>query len=398
MTCRGEVVLLAGIRHDVVELGLRRLDVLVPVVGQRRQVAPAQVQPRVQRLAIDPPRLGGARPSRSTGLRERERQRPAREARGRGHAGHLGDRREDVGEGHGRRHRLARAPAPRKLHEERHVDRLAVEQDAVLVLAVVVQALTVIREKDHERAVVEPALLQKRDHLAHDLVGSGDLAVVRKRVAALVGLRRLVRRVRLEEVQERKDAALRMGRNPIREEPLGLLAAALHAREGLVHARRLDVVLPEVEAPRNSGRVRQNDRGDRAARGVAGRLERRGDRRGAGAQGIAQVVPDAVLRREETGEERDVGRERQRDVGVGVREEHGILAQRVEVGRLHVRVAVRRKVVGPQRVDGDQHDRRAGSGEASPAARSGSEGAEQDQGEGEPARTARSNSSPPGVC
>src|SRR5262249_56868633 len=110
----------------------------------------------------------------------------------------------------------------------------------------------------------------------------------------------------------------------------------------LVDLGRLDVVLPEVEAARDAGRVRQHDGGDRAAGGVAGRLQRRGDRGGGGAQRVAQGVADAVLRRQEAREDRDVRGERQRNVRVGVLEEHRGLAPRGEVGRLDGRVTAGR--------------------------------------------------------
>src|SRR6185436_8464475 len=69
---------------------------------------------------------------------------------------------------------------------------------------------------------------------------------------------------------------------------------------------------------------------------------------------------DAVLPGQEAGEQRRVGRKRQRRRRVGVREEDRVAAQRVQVRRLDPLVAVCRQVVRAQGVDGDQDDGRAG--------------------------------------
>ena len=71
----------------------------------------------------------------------------------------------------------ARRPL-RQLEDQRHLERLAVEEDAVLLLAVVAQPLAVVGEEDDDRPVVDPLLLQLGEQVADDRVGGGDLAVV----------------------------------------------------------------------------------------------------------------------------------------------------------------------------------------------------------------------------
>ncbi len=151
-----EVVLLARIGDDVVELGPRRLDVLVPDVGQRSEIAPAQVETRIERLAVDAALVCLSGRASREGRRERV---PGQPRRDRG-ACDLGDGRKHVRQRDRSGHGLAGPPRLRELDHQRNVDRFPVEQDAVLVLAVVVQALAVIREEDDERAVVDLLVLQ----------------------------------------------------------------------------------------------------------------------------------------------------------------------------------------------------------------------------------------------
>ena len=67
------------------------------------------------------------------------------------------DRREDVDQlDRGPTRPAERAPSFGQLHEERDLEDLAVEEDAVLVLAVLAEPLAVVREEDDERPVVEP--------------------------------------------------------------------------------------------------------------------------------------------------------------------------------------------------------------------------------------------------
>ena len=174
----------------------------------------------------------------------------------------------------GAAHGLARAARPRQLDHQRNVDRLAVEENAVLVLAVVVEPLAVVRQEDDEGAVVDVLVLEVLQERADDLVGPRDLAVVGQLVAA----ERRAPAARTASGARRGEGTRRTGpsaRGPIQsvQQRLRLAPVALDARQRLARLRRLDVVLVEVEAPRDSGRVREHDRGHRAAGRVALRLQ-----------------------------------------------------------------------------------------------------------------------------
>src|SRR5262249_28391610 len=78
-----------------------------------------------------------------------------------------------------------------------------VEENPVLVLAVLAQSLAVVGEEDDERPLVEAFRFQEGDERADDRIRRRDLSVVRiGGVAGGEGLRGRIRRVRLVEVQE----------------------------------------------------------------------------------------------------------------------------------------------------------------------------------------------------
>ena len=105
---------------------------------------------------------------------------------------------------------LARTRASRELDEERNTKLLAVEEDPVLVLAVVAEPLAVVGEEDDDRLVVDPFRFQETEEASDDRVGGRDLPVVGpRRVPAPEGLRRIVRRVRLVEMEEREQRLFR---------------------------------------------------------------------------------------------------------------------------------------------------------------------------------------------
>ena len=122
----------------------------------------------------------------------------------------------------------------------------------MLGLAVLAEALAVVREKDDHGPVVEAAGLQERDEPAEYRVRLRDLAVVRPRgVARLERLRRLVRRVRLVEVEKRERLSVRGPRREPGLEPGHRIGPRpLDAAEGFTASFRLHGVVVEVEAAR----------------------------------------------------------------------------------------------------------------------------------------------------
>ena len=94
-------------------------------------------------------------------------------------------------------HRIAHA-SPGRLrvwqpHDPRHADYFVIEEQPVLFLDVVAQALAVIREHDDRRRVAPAACLQRAEQVADDLVGKRDLAVVGGKIRE--AFRRAIRRV-----------------------------------------------------------------------------------------------------------------------------------------------------------------------------------------------------------
>src|SRR5439155_17172328 len=140
--------LLARIGLQVVQLVARRADQTIPCVGQRVQLAPAEVIPRIERLGVDAGLLDRA------GAVEEWAERSAAQRRPRRRADEVQNRRYEVDVLNGRRHPPLTAVA-RTLDHQRHVRRLLIEEQAVLLLAVIAEAFAVIREQDDRRSVVQ---------------------------------------------------------------------------------------------------------------------------------------------------------------------------------------------------------------------------------------------------
>ena len=346
----GEIALLPRILRPVVELRLRSLDVLVRPVGQRREVAPAEVEARVERLGVETPlRATPLRPRRRSNREQRLARRRERELL----AEESGHRGKDVDETGGSGDALAGPRAARELDEERNPELLAVEKDPVLVLAVVAEPFAVIGEEDDDRPVVDPFRLQESEKASEDRVRGRDLSVVgAARVAALEGLGGIVRRVRLVEMEEREQRLVRRLRADPRLEDLRRdRSAPLDAAQGLCRGAHLDVVAVLVEALRDSGRVVEDEGGDGAPRRITALPEEARERVRAGREAVADVVPHPVLIRKQAREERRVRRQSQGNRRQGVLEDHGVLLQGVEARRLDVAIPVCGQVVGAEGVD-----------------------------------------------
>ena len=90
------------------------------------------------------------------------------------------------------------------LDDERHVDRFVVDEQPVLLLAVVAESFPMIGEQDDRRSIVELVRLQITNQPADDFVGVRDLAIVRRKLREPLGRR--VRFVRFVEVKEQERA------------------------------------------------------------------------------------------------------------------------------------------------------------------------------------------------
>src|SRR6185295_7634239 len=154
--------------------------------------------------------------------------------------------RHDVDQADRRSDPAAGEPAVRELEDQRHLERLAIEQDAVLLLAVIAEPLAVIGKEHDDGPIVETQALELVEEPADDSVRRRDLAVVSVRIAGAERLGRLVRRMRLVEVKQEEERFALARLDPIESEPRGLPSRPLAAAEGLAGAQ-VDRRLEEVE-------------------------------------------------------------------------------------------------------------------------------------------------------
>ena len=183
---------------QIVQLVLRRLDVAIARIGERGQLAPAEVVSRVERLRVH---RGFRQPA---GPVEERLERTAAEIPRYRRLDELEDRRHQVDVLDQIGDAPSRARVALLLDDQRHVHRFLVHEQAVLLLAVVAEAFAVIREQDDRRSVVELMRFQIPDQLADDLVAVRHFAVVRHVLGE--PLRRRVRLVRFVEMQEEERA------------------------------------------------------------------------------------------------------------------------------------------------------------------------------------------------
>src|SRR5437899_4567014 len=98
---------------------------------------------------------------------------------------------------------MARPARARQFDEEGNADRLAIEEDPMLVLPVLTEPLAVVRQEQDERSVIQTLALQETEESSDNGIGRRDLAVVGvSRVTRREGLGRRVRGMRLVDVED----------------------------------------------------------------------------------------------------------------------------------------------------------------------------------------------------
>ena len=226
---RGDVLGLARVAFEVVELGARRLDEVPARRAHRAQLGPAEAQPRVEGLAV-----AGWR--RAPGAGARGEQRPEAQPRPRleppGGAQQVGERRREIDLADDRVDPPAGGQHPRRAgDQERDVGHLLVEEEAVAALAVLAQALAMVADHDDQRPAGEPEPVETVDEPADERVGPGDLAVVGAGgVLRAVRLRRRVGGVRVEEVHPGEEALRADAPEPVERGAHGLRRRAARSR------------------------------------------------------------------------------------------------------------------------------------------------------------------------
>ena len=196
--------------------------------------------------------------------------------------------------------------------DRRHLQRFAVEEQAVLGFAVIAEPFAMIGDDRDDRAVEDAARWRPSEKAPDELVGVRDLAVVGR--SHRVRGRRRVRRVRLVEVQEHEQRARSRARRATPPAPRPFRAVALRVGQRLPAPRDRQRIVEEsnprrcrsgaaarTPRPRRRSRSRRPSAATRACAPLVG-------------DGVADVVANAVMRRQPAGEQRRVRRQRERHV------------------------------------------------------------------------------------
>ena len=212
----------------------------------------------------------------------------------------LQDRGEHIDELHGRGNRGSGLARLRQLHDQRNLQRLAIEKEAVLLLAVLAEAFAMVGKQDDQGFIVDALALQIVDEITDDAIGVGDLAIVMIPVGAEVWLGRSVGSVRVVEVEEKEEGLARLSVEPFLRRLQRLVTISLYAADGRVAFERLDIVVEEIEAAGNARFASQNERRNGGPCCVAVFLEQLLKRRDRIGKPVADVVADAVIGGEHT--------------------------------------------------------------------------------------------------
>jgi hypothetical protein len=348
----GQIALFARVATQIVELRYGLIDELLPLDDDSPQRRPASHQIVCHRLEIQ-------RAIRSDAgfdqLAERDA-RPLRVCRG---ANGIDNRWHDVDVP---RRQIDPAPTWRRrarLHDgddKRHAKRPFVREQAVRVLAVFAQALAVIGRDDHQGWPGQR--LEAIEKRSKGVVGPRDLPIVRP--IGVLGAERLGRRigrVRIEDMHPPEKALALAGDlvnpgNSARDDHIG---RPFGHRERRISAELGDLVVVDIEAAGQAKSFRQRKTADERPGGEACGLEPSGQRRRVVSDAIAAVVADAVLIREQPGQDGRVRRQRHDRVRVREVEARAARGEPVQIGRLGA-AAVGAKNVGAKGIDGDDED------------------------------------------
>ena len=349
------VVPLARVLVQAEQLRVGRVDEVEIVLHDRGEIAPAEVNAGVDALGDDlPRRFAGWRLAESEQIDAGQTCRlpkPQQRVHGRRHVAELRVDRDP----------LAGPLAARQLDDQGYLEHLPVDEDQVIHLAVIHQALAVVGEQNDHRVPVEAQFLEPPNQLADHRVGGGDLAVVGIAVAFGERRRRRVGGVRLVEVEEQEERRSRDLAKPARGRGQGLPSWPLQLAEPTAGLEP-DAVVVNIEPTPDSGLAAQYVGRNEAAGRVPVPAERFRQRRRRRVQAVAGVVPQAVLGRQQAGEQAGVRRQGHVDVCVGALEQHTLACEAVDGGCFDPVVAVGRQPVRAQGVDRDEHHVRAHRG------------------------------------
>ena len=309
---------------------------LIVIDDERRQRSPSEAVLAKERFSVE-------RRIESGAVTEEGRQRPtAQPARAWGF-GQGEDGRHDVDVLHPRRHTPLCALTTGLLHDERDTQHLFVQQQAVFLLAVVAETFAVIGHQQDRRPVIQLVGLQIREESPDDLVGVGDLRVVRR--LRFEACRCLVGRVRLSNVQEKKGARRSDGVEPMLGDLFRFSPVACQPAVGAAVVRNGKLVIEKREPAADAGGLSKQERRHDTAGLVAAVAQELGDCSGRRRERVSRRVTHARFEGQAPGQEGGVGRQGLRHMRVGMLEDDAVGRECVDRRSLAGFVAVRGKVV-----------------------------------------------------
>ena len=254
----------------------------------------------------------------------------------------------------------SRGQEPRRAKHERHAQGRLVGEDAVRRLAVLAERLAVVGREDDE----DPLTRARREERLEERPEGG----VRRRHLALVGLGgkgrgegggRLVREVRLVQVDEGEPPLSAHGVDPPSRRPHRLGSRPLGHREGS-RLRPAQTVVVDVEAPVEPEPGIERERAHEGPGAPSPLVENRGEGGPVGRETEARVVVNAVAQGVQAGEQVGVRGQGHDVVRPGRLEANALGGEAVDPRRPRVAPAVAAERVRAQRVDGDDQDAELG--------------------------------------
>lgn len=265
---------------------------------------------------------------------------------------------------------LAGRQEARATQQEGDADRGVVNENGVRLLAVLSEALAMIGGDDDQGVVENPELAELVEDPAHRAVEHPDLGVVRGGRQQPFSPRDPVRLMSIEEMHPEKERTARPRRlffgpavQPFGSQLGGLPAGPRTDHEELRLVLRPEIVVVAVEALRKVVTPVEHQGRHKSLGAIAGPLQTLGQGDRIVTESIGAVVPDAVSRRIETGEDRRVRREGDGRRGDRVGAAHPLVRQSVHARSMGEHEAVGPQMIGPRRVQSDEEhvERRPGT-------------------------------------
>ena len=351
-----QVLALAPIGVEVVELGNRQIDVLEPIPVEPGEGRPVSIEVEGERFEIAVSIAG------RDGIEDRRDEGLALLVGLWRQADELHQRGRHVDEAHSSSHPDPFGQDAFPAHDERHVHRRVVGEHPVRLLAVLAEALAVVRREDDERILHRTVLAERRDEPAQGVVGVGHLSgIVVPRVPVAKCGWGGVRGVGIVQMNESEPSRSLRFPDPGKRRCEDVVGASLRDREIVERARVAVEIVVELE-PLVDSKARVERKRSQEGRGaIAHALESFRDGGLSIREPIGSVIPDLVRERVPSGKDRCVGRQGDGHVRNGALEHDPAFPQRVGERSFHLS-PVRSEMIRPKGVHADQQNVRRGIG------------------------------------